>query len=42
MLMDPMRYVMRMTFGYLHAQGVKLRIIGDRSCFAKDTARHDG
>ena len=36
MLMDLMRYVMRTDLQDLHAQGVKLRIIGDRSRFAKD------
>ena len=36
MLMDLMRYVMRTDLEDLHAQGVKLRIIGDRSRFAAD------
>ncbi|MBO78959.1 MAG: di-trans,poly-cis-decaprenylcistransferase [Gammaproteobacteria bacterium] len=36
MLMDLMRYVMRTDIEDLHAQGVKLRIIGDRSRFAED------
>ena len=36
MLMDLMRYVMRTDLQDLHAQGVKLRIIGDRSRFASD------
>ena len=36
MLMDLMRYVMRTDIEDLHAQGVKLRIIGDRSRFADD------
>ena len=36
MLMDLMRYVMRTDLQDLHAQGVKLRIIGDRSRFARD------
>lgn len=36
MLMDLMRYVMRTDLEDLHAQGVKLRIIGDRSRFAPD------
>ncbi len=36
MLMDLMRYVMRTDLKDLHAQGVKLRIIGDRSRFAAD------
>ena len=34
--MDLMRYVMRTDIDDLHAQGVKLRIIGDRSRFADD------
>lgn len=38
MLMDLMRYVMRTDLEDLHAQGVKLRIIGDRSRFAPDIA----
>ena len=38
MLMDLMRYVMRTDLDDLHAQGVKLRIIGDRSRFAPDIA----
>jgi undecaprenyl diphosphate synthase len=36
--MDLMRYVMRTDLEDLHAQGVKLRIIGDRSRFAPDIA----
>ncbi|NCF32446.1 MAG: di-trans,poly-cis-decaprenylcistransferase [Proteobacteria bacterium] len=36
MLMDLMRYVMRTDIQDLHAQGVRLRIIGDRSRFAAD------
>lgn len=35
-LMDLMRYVMRTDIEDLHAQGVRLRIIGDRSRFADD------
>ena len=38
MLMDLMRYVMRTDLEDLHAQGGKLRIIGDRSRFAPDIA----
>ena len=35
-LMDLMRYVMKNDIEHLHAKGVRLRIIGDRSRFAPD------
>ncbi|HCG69805.1 MAG TPA: di-trans,poly-cis-decaprenylcistransferase [Gammaproteobacteria bacterium] len=36
LLMDLMRHVMRTEIDYLHQQGVRLRVIGERSHFAPD------
>lgn len=36
LLMDLMRHVMQTELDYLHEQGVKLRVIGDRQQFAPD------
>lgn len=39
LLMDLMRHVMQTEIDYLHQQGVKLRVIGERQQFASDIQR---